>query len=98
MKRLEELKEGYDPNRLLNHLLDVNFLKNDAALCALLEVTPPRICKIRHHRLPIGASMLIRIHEVNGLTFKEMREILGDRRQKYRVSSSAGKPVIAQGV
>ena len=52
----------YDPNRLLDTLIEKLRLKNDAALSRALEVAPPVISKIRHRRLPVGASLLIRMH------------------------------------
>lgn len=82
----------YDPNRLLDALIQLLRLKNDAALSRALEVAPPVISKIRHRRLPVGASMLIRMHEVSGLTIRDLRYLMGDRRQKFRVSDSQGKP------
>ena len=86
------LQAGYDPNHLLDAMLDKLKLKNDAALSRALEVAPPVISKIRHRRLPVGASMLIRMHEVSDLSVAELRELLGDRRQKYRLSTVQGKP------
>jgi hypothetical protein len=67
-------------------------LKNDAALARALEVAPPLISKIRHRRLPVGASLLIRMHEVTALPVRELRQLMGDRRQKYRISDMQGKP------
>jgi plasmid maintenance system antidote protein VapI len=83
---------GYDPNHLLDSMLEKLKLKNDAALSRALEVAPPVISKIRHRRLPVGASMLIRMHEVSNLSVAELRNLLGDRRQKYRLSTVQGKP------
>ena len=83
---------GYDPNHLLDAMLERLKLKNDAALSRALEVAPPVISKIRHRRLPVGASMLIRMPEVSDLSVAELRDLLGDRRQKYRLSTVQGKP------
>jgi len=83
---------GYDPNHLLDAMLQRLQLKNDAALSRALEVAPPVISKIRHRRLPVGASMLIRMHEVSKFSVAELRDLLGDRRQKYRLSTVQGKP------
>ena len=58
----------YDPDRLLDTLIDKLKLKNDAALSRALEVTPPVISKIRHRRLTVGASLLIRMHEISDLS------------------------------
>ena len=74
----------YDPNRLLDYLLDKLELKNDAALSRLLEIEPPTISKIRHQRLGVGAGLLLRLHEVSNLSIRELRELMGDRRGQFR--------------
>lgn len=84
--------KGYDPNHLLDTLIKQMKLKNDAALCRALEVAPPVISKIRHKRLPVGASLLIRMHELTGMNIRELRDLMGDRRTKYRLSNVQGKP------
>lgn len=82
----------YDPDNLLDSLLRKLELKNDAALSRVLEVAPPVISKIRHRRLPVGASILIRMHEVSGLSVGDLRALLGDRRKKFRLSPIQGMP------
>lgn len=77
--------EDYDPNRLLDALLSTLALKNDAALSRLLEVEAPTISKIRHHRLRVGAGMLLRMHEVSALSIAELRTLMGDRRTRVRL-------------
>ena len=77
---------NYNPNELLDQLINKMHLKNDAALSRTLEVAPPVISKIRHRRLPVGASMLIRMHEVSDLSIEELRILMGDRRDKFRIS------------
>ncbi len=83
---------AYDPNHLLDVLIEKLHLKNDAALSRMLEVAPPVISKIRHRRLPVGASMLIRMHEESGLSVRELRVLMGDRRDKFRISPEQFKP------
>ncbi|MES2107073.1 MAG: hypothetical protein V4634_23880 [Pseudomonadota bacterium] len=83
---------GYDPNRLLDALIEQLQLKNDAALSRALEVAPPIISKIRHRTMPVGASMLIRMTEISGLEIGQLRTILGDRRGKFRISDKQFKP------
>lgn len=73
----------YNPNRLLDHLIETLRLKNDAALSQLLKVAPPVISKIRHRRLPLGASILIRMHEVSDLSIRDLRYLMGDRRERF---------------
>lgn len=81
----------YDPNHLPDMVIEKLSLKDDAALSRTLEVAPPVISKIRHRRLPVGASMLIRMHEVTKMSVAEFRELSGDRRGKYRISAIRGK-------
>ena len=83
---------AYDPNNLLDTLIDKLHLKNDAALSRALELAPPVISKIRHRRLPVGASLLIRMHEVSDLSIRELRTLMGDRREKFRISDKQFKP------
>ncbi|MES2831134.1 MAG: hypothetical protein V4695_03980 [Pseudomonadota bacterium] len=83
---------AYDPNNLLDTLLKKMGLKNDAALSRALEVAPPVISKIRHRRLPVGASLLIRMHEVSQESIKDLRLLMGDRRDKFRISDKQFKP------
>ncbi|RJF96034.1 hypothetical protein [Noviherbaspirillum saxi] len=78
----------YDPNRLLDSLIRKLKLKNDAALSRALQVAPPEISKIRHRRVPVRASLLIRMHDVTDLSIRELRDLMGDRRQKYRMGES----------
>jgi hypothetical protein len=84
--------QAYSPARLLDTLIDNLLLKNDAALCRALEVSPPVLSKIRHRKLPVGASLLIRMHEVTGLNIRDLRFLLGDRRTKFRISDVQGRP------
>lgn len=83
---------SYNPDHLLDNLIKKLKLKNDAALSRALEVAPPLISKIRHRRVPVGASLLIRMHEVSDMSVRELRDLMGDRRTKYRISDAQGKP------
>lgn len=82
----------YDPNRLLDALMVKLNVRNDAALSRALDVLPPVISKIRHRKLPVGASMLIRMHEESGWSIRELRDLMGDRRKRVRMSDAEGKP------
>jgi antitoxin HigA-1 len=61
---------------LLDALIAHLGLKNDAALSRVLEVAPPVISKFRHGRLPVGPSMLIRMHEATGLNIRDLKRFL----------------------
>jgi hypothetical protein len=60
-------------NRLLDLLKSDADLKNDAALSRALDVAPPVISKLRSGRLPLGASMLLQVHEVFELPVAEIK-------------------------
>ena len=78
-----------DQSALLDHLVQHLRLKNDAQLAAALHVAPPVISKVRHHKLPVGASLLISMHEESGIEIKELRRIMGDRRKHFRGAASS---------
>ena len=76
----------YNPDILLDVLMKNLRLKNDVALCRMLEVVPAVISKIRHRRLPVSAALLIRMHEISGHEITDLRYLMGDRRRKFRIS------------
>lgn len=65
-----------NPNHLLDKLLDVLELKNDAAMCRLMDVPPPVISKMRHGRTTVTAGFLITAHDTTGLSLNELRALL----------------------
>ena len=75
IRRLPDASE-YDPNRVLDAIIEKLQLKNDAALSRALEVAPPVISKIRHRTLPIGATILLRMHEVSDFSIRELRAMM----------------------
>ena len=66
------------PHRLLDAVIEKMHLKNDAALARILGVTPPTISKLRYGRIPMRASMLIRIHEATDIPMRELRALIPD--------------------
>lgn len=87
----ESAVTSYNPDRLFNALIMNFHVKNDTALARMLEVSPPMISKIRHRKKPLGASLLIRIHEVCGMEIGDLQCLMGDRRQKFRVGDFHGR-------
>lgn len=84
--RLVPLPEQFKPCDLLDALIKHLGLKNDAALSRALELAAPLISKLRSQALPMSAFVLIRMHEVSGLSIAEMRGLMGDRRKKFGVN------------
>ncbi len=74
---------NYDPNNLLNVLLEKLQLKNDVALSNVLGVHPPVISKIRHRMLPVGAALLLKMHEASDVSIRNLRILMGDRRERF---------------
>ena len=73
---------------LLDALIKKLSLKNDAALSRALELAAPLISKLRNDGLPVSAFVLIRMHEVSGLSIAELRGLMGDHSRKFGVSDS----------
>lgn len=69
------------PTNTVAHVLDVvlqkHNLKNDAALCRAIQVTPPTICKIRSSAQPLGFMLLVKLHEFTGMSTKEIKALAG---------------------
>ena len=76
----------FKPSNLLNGLIAHLGLKNDAALARALEISPPQISKLRHLTLPVSAAILIRMHDVSGLSLRDLRLLMGDNRRRFGVS------------
>ena len=81
----------FNANALLDAMLHQLGLKSDAALSRRIGVAPPVISKIRHGTLSVGASMLIRLHEESGLSIRELRNLMGDRRDFFRMSAKRSR-------
>lgn len=62
-------------NKLFDHLLARFGLKNDAALCRLLKIYPPQLSKTRHGVLPVGATLILAIHEAFDIPVADIRRL-----------------------
>lgn len=69
---------NYCHHNLLDTLIAKMRLKSDADLCRVLEVNAPVISKIRHGRLPVGPTILLRMHEESNLSIRELKSLLAD--------------------
>ena len=78
----------YDPNKVLDAIIERLNLKNDAALSRALEVAPPVISKIRHRTLPIGATILLRMHEVSEFSIRELKALMGVEITPFNVAAA----------
>ena len=75
---LKELTSSptYNPNRVLDAIMEKLQIKTDVELSRALEVAPPVISKIRHNTLPIGATILIRMHEISEFSIRELQAMM----------------------
>ncbi|MRW89941.1 hypothetical protein GJ699_08095 [Duganella sp. FT80W] len=77
----------YDPDQLFDRTIAHLKLRGDRELGRILQVTAPLLRKMRQHQFPVSGVVLLRIHEVTGISLPELRQLMGDRRQKFRLSS-----------
>jgi hypothetical protein len=86
----DEMEYGsYDPNHLIDSVLDRMGLADDDALADALRVHPSVIAEIRDMRTLVNAPILLQLHELTGISVIGLRNIMGDRRAKLRYSDGA---------
>lgn len=69
--------ETYQPERLLNMLHEVLQVTNDAKLANELKIEPSTISKIRNRWDQVTPALLLRMHDVSGLTIENLRDLAG---------------------
>lgn len=79
-----EPTDGYDPGRLFNALEKHLKLRSDAALARVLEVPALLVRLMRSRDIPVTPEILIRAEEVSGWSGRALRDMMGDRRRKFR--------------
>lgn len=72
---MDEKNEKSRAGNLVDALRKRFDIKSDAALARELDVQPPVISKLRSGYSPLGASLILRIHEHLGVPVKEIREL-----------------------
>lgn len=80
--------QPYNPSNLFDFICMRYGAKTDVQLAMLLGVGNPLICKMRRRVLPVSGSLLIRIHEITGISIRELKETMNDRRSKQRASKN----------
>ncbi len=93
MKTSRPSTDGYDPGRLLNALRSNLGLRSDNGLARSLEVPGALIQKVRSGEIPVTPELLIRMEEVSGWSARELRDLMGDRRAKFRFEQVRNSPV-----
>lgn len=75
----------YDPNRLLNMLAQSLGVTTDKSLARILKLPVSVVRNMRSGRQPVRPSLLLLMTESVGKSVEELRDLLGDRRQKLRM-------------
>ena len=65
------------PHKLLDTMIAEFNLKNDAALCRLLELDKGQISKLRNGKLKVNATHIVHIHDVTGWEIKRIKALAG---------------------
>lgn len=73
-KEVKQNQEGI--NRMFDEVRYAYNLRSDAKLAFFLRVAPPVISKHRNGDLPVGDSMVLKLHEYGGLTVARIRREL----------------------
>ena len=75
---------GYDPGKLFTVVMEQKGYSYSAELATLLEVSPTTINNIRRRKLALSLKLLTRLQEVSGMSIREMRDLMDDRRREIR--------------
>ena len=79
---------SFVPNRLLDTLIEHMQLKNDAQLSRRLGIPPPVVSQMRHRKLTVGATMLLRMHEESGLSIADLKDLLAEATEVRETSTA----------
>ena len=64
------------PHTLFDEIIKCYKLKNDAALARMLKISPANISRFRYNRRPIGASLILAVHDATNWPIKRIKELL----------------------
>ncbi len=79
MKDLDAVAGAANLNHgpMLDALMASLKVTTDAALSRKLMVPPPVISKLRNNKIGVSAGLLVRIHDVTGMSINKVRMMLG---------------------
>ena len=77
------ITKKYDPNILFDAVKKLLRIKADNRLAAVLEISPSIISKIRNGKLPLGPTIMVKIHEACNVSVRELRLMMGDDRPRF---------------
>ena len=71
---------NYDPAGMLDHVLRHLSLKSDRALARVLGMQPATLSRVRNQKIPVGAAMLLRLHDISALSIVHLKRLLAGHR------------------
>lgn len=75
--------ESYNPEPLLDAISQAISVRSDNALAKALGITQGAMSKIRNKHKPVSAEVLLRMHDISGLSIRQMRNLMGDNRRLF---------------
>jgi hypothetical protein len=82
----------FKPHLLLDAVIETLTLENDAALAETLQVPAPVISKIRNGKLPVGASILVRMHEASEMPIAKLRALIPEYTRYREIINEIDEP------
>ncbi|MBA5687581.1 helix-turn-helix transcriptional regulator [Duganella sp. LX47W] len=70
--------ENYHPELLLDRLLSILNITSDVELSRQLGVSAQAISKMRTRRRGVSRMVLVRMHDISGLSIDTLRILLGE--------------------
>lgn len=83
------LPGGYDPGKLFDVIMECQDFVCDVELAMFLQVSSATISNVRHRKRLLSPKLLNRIQEIYGISMREIRDLMDDRRQAIRMSDLA---------
>ena len=71
---------NYDPAGMLDHVLRHLSLKSDCALAHALGMHPATVSRMRNKKVPVGAAILLRLHDISALSIANLKRLLAGHR------------------
>jgi hypothetical protein len=78
------MEKIFAPDRLLDRLSQELRVRSDKQLARKLGLGAEVLGQIRKRRIPVTATMLMRMQEISGVPVDTLRALMGDRRRRIR--------------
>lgn len=76
----------YDPGKLLSAVMEQKGIKHYRKLAELLGIDHSILSNIKLRKVALSQKLLDRIQQVSGMSIREMRDLMDDRRREIRMA------------